>query len=71
MLSAIDILPFDVPADGDYGSIRAQLEAAGQPIGPTNLFIAAHACSMSVTLVTHNVAEFRRMRDLKIENWLE
>ncbi len=71
VLSAIDVLPFDVPADTEYGAIRAELEAAGQPIGPTDMFIAAHARALGVTLVTHNVAEFRRVRGLTVENWLE
>ena len=70
MLSTIDVLPFDVPADTEYGRIRAELEAAGRPIGPTDLFIAAHASSMGVILVTHNVGEFCRIRGLKVENWL-
>ena len=71
MLSTIDVLPFDIPADTEYGRIRAELEAAAQPIGPTDLFIAAaHASSMGVTLVTHNVGEFRRVRGLKMEDWL-
>lgn len=69
-LSTIDVLPFDVPADTEYGRIRAELEAAGQPIGPTDLLIAARASSMGVTLVTHNVGEFRRVRGLKVEDWL-
>jgi tRNA(fMet)-specific endonuclease VapC len=71
VLSTIDVLPFDVPADAEYGGIRAELEAAGQPIGPTDLFIAAHACSMGVTLINHNVEEFRRVRGLKVEDWLD
>jgi tRNA(fMet)-specific endonuclease VapC len=71
VLSVIDILPFDVPADVEYGAIRTELEAAGQPIGPTDLFVAAHARAVGVTLVTHNVAEFRRVRGLMVENWLE
>jgi tRNA(fMet)-specific endonuclease VapC len=70
VLSTIDVLPFDVPADAEYGIIRSELEAAGQTIGPTDLFIAAHACSMGVTLITHNVGEFRRVRGLKVEDWL-
>jgi tRNA(fMet)-specific endonuclease VapC len=70
VLSAIDILPFDAPADTDYGSIRAELEAEGQPIGPTDLFIAAHARCLGLMLVTDNVAEFRRVRGLRVENWL-
>ena len=71
VLSTIDVLPFDVPADAEYGSIRAELEAKGQPIGPTDLFIAAHACSMDVTLITHNVGEFSRVRRLKVDDWLD
>ncbi len=71
ILSAIDILPFDVPADAEYGVIRAELGAAGQPIGPTDLFIAAHARSQRVVLVTRNTAEFRKVSGLKVENWLE
>ena len=69
VLSTIDVLPLDVPADAEYGVIRAELEAAGQPIGPTDLFIAAHARAIGVTLVTHNVGEFRRVRGLTVENW--
>ena len=71
VLSTIDVLAFDVPADEEYGRIRAELEAEGQPIGPTDLFIVAHARSIGVTLVTHNVGEFGRVRGLKVENWLE
>lgn len=71
VLSTIDVLPFEVPGDAEYGAIRSELEAAGQPIVPTDLFIAAHARAVGVTLVTHNVAEFRRVRGLKVENWLE
>lgn len=71
VLSTIDVLAFDVPADTEYGRVRAELEAIGRPIGPTDLFIAAHACSIGVMLVSHNVGEFRRVRGLKVENWLE
>lgn len=63
-------LPFDVPADGAYGGIRAELEAAGRPIGSNDLLIAAHACTFGATLVTANVGEFGRIRGLKVENRL-
>jgi tRNA(fMet)-specific endonuclease VapC len=33
VLSEIEVLPFDVPADASYGGIRAGLEAEGRPIG--------------------------------------
>lgn len=71
ILGALDILPFDVPADSDYGGIRAELEAAGKTIGPNDLLIAAHAYALQAILVTANAEEFRRVRGLEIENWLE
>jgi tRNA(fMet)-specific endonuclease VapC len=70
ILGSIEILPFDVPADTEYAGIRAELEAAGKPIGPNDLLIAAHAYAADVTLVTANVSEFERVRGLRTENWL-
>lgn len=71
LLADIAVLPFDEPADAEYGRIRAGLEAAGQGIGGNDLFIAAHARSLNVTLVTANEREFRRVTDLMVENWGE
>jgi tRNA(fMet)-specific endonuclease VapC len=70
-LAEVPVLPFDVPADSVYGGIRAELEAAGRPIGSNDLLIAAHACALAATVVTANVGEFRRIRGLNVENWLE
>ena len=69
-LSEVPVLPFDVPADSEYGGVRAELEAAGRPIGSNDLLIAAHACVLGATMVTAKVGEFRRVRGLKVENWL-
>ena len=44
LLGEIIVLPFDVPADAEYGGLRSELEAAGKPIGSNDLLIAAHAC---------------------------
>ena len=71
ILDSVQILALDVPADTEYGGIRAELEAAGKPIGPNDLFIAAHAYALQAVLVTANVAEFTRIRGLKVENWLQ
>ncbi len=70
ILGSVQILAFDVPADAEYGGIRAELEAAGRPIGPNDLLIAAHACSLGAVLVTANTGEFARVRGLQLENWL-
>jgi tRNA(fMet)-specific endonuclease VapC len=71
LLSEIDVLPFDVAADADYGGgIRSELEAAGKPIGSNDLLIAAHTYATGATVVTANTDEFKRIRGLNVENWL-
>lgn len=69
-LSEVPVIPFDAPADCEYGGIRAELEAAGRPIGSNDLLIAAHAYTLGATVVTANDGEFRRIRGLNVENWL-
>lgn len=70
-LSEVPVLPFDVPADSGYATIRAELEASGRPIGSNYLLIAAHASALGATIVTANVGEFRRVQGLTVENWIE
>jgi tRNA(fMet)-specific endonuclease VapC len=70
LLTELDVLPFEIPADAEYGDIRASLEAAGTPIGGNDLLIAAHARAIGATVVTANTKEFKRVGGLKIENWL-
>lgn len=70
VLSALEILPLEAPADVVYGLLRTQLEQIGQPIGGNNLLIAAQTLSLGYTIVTDNEAEFARIKDLPRENWL-
>jgi tRNA(fMet)-specific endonuclease VapC len=70
VLSALEILAFDAPADVVYGRLRTGLERVGQPIGGNDLFLAAHAIAFGHTLVTDNEREFSRIDDLEWENWL-
>ena len=53
------------------GRIRAKLARAGTPIGSYDLLIAGQAKQRGLTLVTHNVREFRRVEGLAIEDWME
>lgn len=71
ILSALEILPLEAPADHHYGEIRHHLTRQGTPIGPNDLLIAAHARSLGLTVVTANGREFSRVPGLKVENWLE
>lgn len=70
LLDRLPVLPLDEPADTHYADIRVALERLGIPIGSHDLFIAAHARSRGLTLVTHNVREFARVPGLRVENWL-
>jgi tRNA(fMet)-specific endonuclease VapC len=70
VLGALDVLPFEPPADAFYGRIRAALERAGQPIGGNDLLIAAQAAALGHTIVTDNQREFARIAGVAIENWL-
>jgi tRNA(fMet)-specific endonuclease VapC len=65
----IPVLPLPEGAGRAYGEIRATLAAKGAPIGPNDLWIAAHALAADLVLVTNNEREFRRVTDLKVENW--
>ena len=62
-------LPFDDNAAQFCGKIRAELFAAGTPIGPYDLQIAAIALAHDLTVVTHNTVEFGRVSGLKVEDW--
>lgn len=68
-LAPLDILDFDEQAMRAYGPLRANLERAGTPIGALDLLIAAHALALGCTLVSNNLREFERIRDLRTENW--
>jgi len=70
LLDTLAVLPLDSPADQHQADIRATLERGGTPIGSHDLFIAAHARSRSMTLVTHNPREFARVPGLRVEDWL-
>nr|WP_234407028.1 hypothetical protein [Limnothrix sp. PR1529] len=64
-------VPFDRNASHNYGKLRYSLERQGQSIGNMDLLIAAHALSLSLTIVTNNVREFSRVPYLAIQNWAE
>ena len=69
LLPYVEALALDEDAALHYAEIRADLKRRGLMIGANDLFIAAHARALSMTLVTNNTAEFDRVRDLRLENW--
>jgi tRNA(fMet)-specific endonuclease VapC len=70
VLGALDVLPFEAPADAIYGRLRSGLERIGRSIGGNDLLIAAHAMTLGYAIVTDNGREFARIDNLPCENWL-
>jgi tRNA(fMet)-specific endonuclease VapC len=68
-VSPLEVASFDRPAATAYGRLRALLDKRGQPIGSMDLLLAAHAISLDVRLITHNVKEFGKVPGLRIEDW--
>src|SRR5215472_11959281 len=69
LVSLLLVLPLPEEAASAYGEIRAALEKRGEMIGGNDLWIAAHARSAGLTLVTNNEREFKRVPGLKLQNW--
>lgn len=71
ILSALEILPLEIPADREYALLRHRLARQVTLIGPNDLLIAAHAVAHNLTVTTGNVREFSRVPGLRVKNWLE
>ena len=69
LVSLLPVVPLPGEAATAYGETRAALEARGEMIGGNDLWIAAHAKSAGLTLVTNNEPEFKRVPGLKLQNW--
>ena len=70
LISAMTVMPFDDIAAVEYGKICAYLQKKGTPIGTMDMFIASHAKSLNMTLVTNNIRKFERVPNLGLENWV-
>ena len=68
-MNKLPVLPLDAAVGPHYARLRAHLERAGTPIGANDTLIAAHALALGATLITAD-AEFSRVPDLALENWL-
>jgi tRNA(fMet)-specific endonuclease VapC len=69
LLTYVEVLNFPEIAAEHYADIRAALKRRGELIGANDLFIAAHARSLGLTLITNNTQEFSRAEGLALENW--
>jgi tRNA(fMet)-specific endonuclease VapC len=70
VLGALTIRPLESKVERVYASIRVALEKKGTPIGAHDMLITAHARALDAVCVTDDLAEFKRVQALKVENWL-
>jgi predicted nucleic acid-binding protein len=70
LLPAVNILPFDSRAAFIYGKIRAELEKSGDIASHTDMQIASIAIASDLTLITGNIKHFSKIRELKVEDWI-
>jgi tRNA(fMet)-specific endonuclease VapC len=70
ILGAMTVRALESDVERVYASIRVTLEKRGTPIAAHDMLIAAHARVIDAVCVTDNVAEFKRVPALKVENWL-
>ena len=68
-LPYVEAVDFEDDAALHYAEIRADLKRRGTQLGANDLFIAAHARALGLTLVTNNTVAFERVSKLKLENW--
>ena len=69
LVGMMQVMPLPAEAGRTYGLLRAALEIRGEIISNNDLWIAAHAITANLTLVTNNEREFKRVAGLRIENW--
>ena len=67
VLAPFQVIPFDRGAAEHHARIRHLLRR--RPIGERDLLIASIALTYDLTLVTHDAAEFPRVRSLRVEDW--
>ncbi len=69
-VSRLDVLDYSSKASAHYGDIRSNLEKKGKTIGVNDIYIAGHARSEGLILVTNNLKDFERVEALRLDNWV-
>jgi tRNA(fMet)-specific endonuclease VapC len=65
----LDWALFDEDDARAAGTVRAELETVGRPVGAYDVLLAGQARRRGATLVTSNTKEFARVQGLKWEDW--
>jgi tRNA(fMet)-specific endonuclease VapC len=69
LLQRLPVLDVDLATARAHARTWADLAAAGERIGPHDLWLAATCIAHGLTLITANVREFARVPGLRLESW--
>lgn len=69
-IASVDVIEIDLTIALRFGELRGTMLDQGTPLPDMDTLIAATALAEDLTLVTHNVADFQPVPDLRIEDWL-
>lgn len=69
-LAQFPLLPIDLATARTHAQLWAALAAAGTPVGPHDLWLAASCIAHGLVMVTANLREFGRVPGLAVESWL-
>ena len=69
-IATIDVVDVSLTVALRFGELRGMMLDNGTPMPDMDGLIAATALVENLTLVTHNVADFKPVPDLRIEDWL-
>ena len=69
-ISSVEVIDLDLTVALRFGELRGTMLDGGTPMPDMDGLIAATALNANLTLVTHNIADFQNVPDLRIENWL-
>jgi tRNA(fMet)-specific endonuclease VapC len=69
-LLTIEIIHSDLEILRKFGELKAILGSAGNILADADIFIAATTLAKCIMLITGNVNHFKRIEELRIENWI-
>lgn len=69
-LAHLQVLDFDTDSAAAYAKLRADLERRKELIGAMDMLIASVALANDLTLITNDSKDFKRVKNLRIENWV-
>ena len=67
---SLEILQVGIESTEIFGMLKSQLEKKGSRLDDFDLLIASCALAHNLTLVTNNIKHFRRIKGLKLTNWV-